>query len=435
MNRLTFATWVKRDIITKKQNMIMSADNGGWGVYFSETTGSPIKVGDNNYVWFTLRGANCWHSDAEIADTQWHFVAVTLDNNIVNFYIDGKPAGRAAMAYAINSGSGGYCLGGTLNDPRLNFMGCLGNTLIFDRPLGASEIAKLYGRTSGAQGAGKMAGLVAGYHLDEGRGTTAHDFSGHGNDGTLKGGVRFRLRAGRVGPACRPGPFGRPGRLLAAFGQRHRQQRRRPGSDAARRRGLCPGARRSSPRPARRQREVRRARPGRCGLRFRIRDFTIQVWANYRDASPEQVLIEKFSGTDGPGWTLTKLAGNSYHFFAESDGKIHLVSAPQEISAGVWHQIIARRDGGKVEIFLDGRRIAAANVGDSTMTPSGNGLLIGRRNPQDGLSFPHARPAQRDRDLGPRPDQRRDRNTLRRRGTRRQFPPAGPRGRAACLAL
>ena len=55
MDHLTFTTWVKRDVIAKKQYMIMSARDGGWGVYFSETTGSPIPVGENNYVWFTLR--------------------------------------------------------------------------------------------------------------------------------------------------------------------------------------------------------------------------------------------------------------------------------------------------------------------------------------------------------------------------------------------
>ena len=37
-------------------------------------------------------------------------------------------------------------------------------------------------------------GLVAGYHLDEGRGTTANDFSGHGNTGTFRGGVTWGPR-------------------------------------------------------------------------------------------------------------------------------------------------------------------------------------------------------------------------------------------------
>ncbi len=203
MNRLTFATWVKRDVITKKQYLIMSADNGGWGVYFSETTGSPIPMGNNNYVWFTLRGANCWHSDLEIADTQWHFVAVTLDRQLASFYIDGKPAGRAAMGYTINSGGSRYCLGGTLDDPDCSFQGSLEETLVFNRPLDPSEIAPLYNRGRSLQGAGKMDGLVAGYRFDEGRGTTVADFSGHGNTGTLHGGVKWipatqgRARDGR----------------------------------------------------------------------------------------------------------------------------------------------------------------------------------------------------------------------------------------------
>ena len=45
----------------------------------------------------------------------------------------------------------------------------LRGTLIFNRPLGPAEIAKLYNQGRDAQGAGKMAGLVAGHHFNEGR--------------------------------------------------------------------------------------------------------------------------------------------------------------------------------------------------------------------------------------------------------------------------
>ena len=36
-----------------------------------------------------------------------------------------------------------------------------------------------------------MASLVAGYHMDEGQGTTLADFSGHGHDGTLHDGLKW----------------------------------------------------------------------------------------------------------------------------------------------------------------------------------------------------------------------------------------------------
>ena len=197
MNRLTFAAWVKRDVITKRQFMIKCARHGGWGVYFSEEIDIPGNFTD--YLWFTHHGAGGWHSDAKIADTQWHFVAVTLDQHVLNFYIDGKPSGRDSMPYAIDSGGGGYFLGGTPNDRDCSLQGCLAETLVFNRPLRPAEIAELYNQTRGAERVGKMAGLVAGYRLDEGRGTTVRDFSGHGNDGTLHGGVTWG-RAGTTYP-------------------------------------------------------------------------------------------------------------------------------------------------------------------------------------------------------------------------------------------
>ncbi len=197
MNRLTFATWVKRDVITKRQFMIKCARHGGWGVYFSEEIDIPGNFTD--YLWFTHHGAGGWHSDGKIADTQWHFVAVTLDQHVLNFYVDGKPSGRESMPYTINSGGGGYFLGGTPNDRDCSLQGSLAETLVFNRPLGPAEIAELYNQTRGAERVGKMAGLVAGYRLDEGRGTTVADFSGHGNDGTLHGGVTWG-RAGTTYP-------------------------------------------------------------------------------------------------------------------------------------------------------------------------------------------------------------------------------------------
>ena len=212
MSRLTFATWVKRDVTAKKQPLIMSARYGGWGVYFSEdpgvVVGSEYQSERHNQVWFTHRGMGGWHSDAEVADRQWHFVAVTLDGNSLSFYVDGKAAGNATMGYKIDSGRGGYCLGGATEYPGESchsLQGCLAETLVFNKPLNPAEITRLYNR---GQRIGKMDGLIAGYHFDEGGGTTAADFSGHGNAGTLQGGVTWvpgREPSLRLGPGSKEG--------------------------------------------------------------------------------------------------------------------------------------------------------------------------------------------------------------------------------------
>ena len=178
-------------------------------------------------MFFTHKGAGGWHSDLDITDTQWHFIAVTLDHQTLKFYIDGKPAGQAAMGYSIDSQGSLYCLGGTLDDPGSTFLGSLAETLVFNRPLGPAEIAELYNQMRGAdrdgllfaqvRGAeryGKLAGLVAGYHFGEGQGIAVADFSGHGNNATLHGGVAWvpGARGDRAGGA------GRSVRIAKAWG-------------------------------------------------------------------------------------------------------------------------------------------------------------------------------------------------------------------------
>ena len=67
---------------------------------------------------------------------------------------------------------------------------------IYDRALSPDEIAVLHSHPARATDRG----LVAGYHLDEGRGTTVTDFSGHGNTGTLQRGHRNRAAPAIGGP-------------------------------------------------------------------------------------------------------------------------------------------------------------------------------------------------------------------------------------------
>jgi tetratricopeptide (TPR) repeat protein len=114
---------------------------------------------------------------------------------------------------------------------------------------------------------------------------------------------------------------------------------------------------------------------------FGDRDFTIQAWVNYYSVSTEQVLIEKFTGTGGAGWSFTKPASNVFQFFATGQHN----SSPQPISLNEWHHLLVRRGGYQIQIWRDGQRIADARIGTiaSSVTP----LYIGRRNPDDKRDF------------------------------------------------
>lgn len=113
-------------------------------------------------------------------------------------------------------------------------------------------------------------------------------------------------------------------------------------------------------------------------------DFTIQVWVNFNNTDREQTLFEKFQGQAGPGWTLTKLVDNRWHFYARPSAE--LSSAIQTIQSGVWHQVVARRKGNTFDIFYDGVLIVSGSDPDpvpDTTYP----LLVGKRNKDDGRNF------------------------------------------------
>lgn len=114
-------------------------------------------------------------------------------------------------------------------------------------------------------------------------------------------------------------------------------------------------------------------------------EFTLQVWVRFNQTSGEQTLLEKFSFQAGPGWTLTKLGGNSLHFFASP--AIVLTSAQLVIPSGVWHHVVVRRQGATFRIFYDGS-VVAQGSSTGAISDTGMPLLVGKRNQFDGRHFP-----------------------------------------------
>lgn len=110
--------------------------------------------------------------------------------------------------------------------------------------------------------------------------------------------------------------------------------------------------------------------------------FTIQIWANYYDTAGIQVLIEKFVGAGGPGWTLAKLDGSSFSFFATSGMSQGLGAGT--ITPGVWHQLVVRRNSTVLQMFLDGNEVFSQPLGIGVIDNVSSGLLIGKRNDGDG---------------------------------------------------
>src|ERR1041385_9094692 len=57
-------------------------------------------------------------------------------------------------------------------------------------------------------------------------------------------------------------------------------------------------------------------------------DFTMQVWYKPNDLGSEQVLLEKFNGASGPGWTFYKNSAHGLEFYGQGTlGGVFLGSA------------------------------------------------------------------------------------------------------------
>ncbi len=110
-------------------------------------------------------------------------------------------------------------------------------------------------------------------------------------------------------------------------------------------------------------------------------DFTIQVWASL-NGGPSPILIEKFYGPQGPGWTFY-LWPSSLNFYSNSQ---QLLSATVNLPTGVWQSYVVERSGTTLAIYFNGSLVDDTSYGGSLGSTT-NPLLFGARNAQDGRNF------------------------------------------------
>lgn len=113
-------------------------------------------------------------------------------------------------------------------------------------------------------------------------------------------------------------------------------------------------------------------------------DFTIQVWVKFNSTSGEQTIFEKFTGSNGPGWTLTKLQ-NGYPRFHAQD-YITQDHSNNINTTGSWHHLLIRRQENSFSYFVDGKPIEAISA--DTITTTRKPLLFGHRDGTGGQDFP-----------------------------------------------
>ncbi|MHC4201026.1 MAG: LamG-like jellyroll fold domain-containing protein, partial [Planctomycetota bacterium] len=199
---MTWAAWIR----TSARGAIIgnSADvwcPGGRCLFVAGDRTLKLNVG-----WVSYFGTG-----AAVADGSWHHVALTVVNSggahdTVKMYVDGvRKFSRDLDFYKHNGAHLKMQIGHIPNDAGY-FKGAIDDVRVYTRALSAAEIRSFVEGPATAAKAGKKPerrgvarGLVGHWKLDDGKGATAKDSSGKGNDGAVKG--RAKWVAGKRGGA------------------------------------------------------------------------------------------------------------------------------------------------------------------------------------------------------------------------------------------
>ena len=328
----TVSVWVNYNTTAGEQILIEKFGPGGGGPGWTIT-----KLGSGNLLFWAQGGMPAVQGNAGFEGGIWHHVVARKSGTTLELFHDGAViASGDSGGNSITDSPNGLLLGKRNDGDGRGFQmnGRLDDVAIWNRAISDDEIATF---ASGKEVQGRDGGGLVGYWRLNGNGD---DSSGAAGPISLSGNAFYT--AGKFGDSLAVfpplGPMGHGFANTSTAGDE---------------------------------------------FNFGASDFTVSGWVNYYTVDGEQVLIEKFDNPGGPGWTLTKLANQNLLFYGEGIGAVQGLSG---LTAGTWHNVVARRSGDTVDIFVDSSSVASGAFA-GTISDAANPLYIGRRNPDDGRPF------------------------------------------------
>lgn len=172
--------WVKASPYSTSTSFLVARANSGspevqstFQIFRNGVTNNLlIRLGDGTTA-YSYTGA------AAVFNNLWHHLVMTYDGARVKLYVDGALDIDQALAITVYNTAlpthighryGGYIFTGSIDEVRF-----------YSTALTAGNVATRYAAGVGLYGTTPDTGLVAGYHCDEGSGSTCSDYSGNAN--------------------------------------------------------------------------------------------------------------------------------------------------------------------------------------------------------------------------------------------------------------
>jgi hypothetical protein len=166
-----------------KSDQVIFGNNQGNAVLM--LSGPNIRFGSAGLEYVEWPGA-------KLSRNEWHHLVVVRAGSMAELFIDGVSIGTRTLEskfdWAENSNNHLRFLG--RNFAAAYFQGQLDEVRVYKRALSKSEITTHHNNGQGSSGTADS-GLVAAWHFDEGRGTTAADYSGTGYVAMLRNGLAW----------------------------------------------------------------------------------------------------------------------------------------------------------------------------------------------------------------------------------------------------
>ncbi len=149
-----------------------------------------LEVQNSSFAGNSNGGATEFWGSTKLVTERWYSIAVTFDQSLkssqAQIYVDGSPEKMTTIypwsGTLFATAGKPFEIGRRTNDMARMLDGVVDSMTVYTSALSASQIANI------AHGK-RVAGAVADWEFDEGAGTSAQDSSGHGNTGSVVGGV------------------------------------------------------------------------------------------------------------------------------------------------------------------------------------------------------------------------------------------------------